>query len=225
MSLRQRLAALLNLRPAPYRTLLEELSARLQATAIDGVLKAGDKMPDFVLPDAQGTLVFSDDLLARGPLVVVFFRGDWCPFCTMTLAALNDVIADITAAGASLVALTPDTGDYATAAWSKLGLQFPVLSDVDSATALEFGTNYRVPDALRAVQEANGLDLAVRHGDGSWFLPMPATFIADRSGILRFSYASGDITDRLEPELIVAMVRDIASRDAERGAFDAGRRG
>src|SRR6185312_16134838 len=110
MSLRQRLAALMNLRPAPFRALLDDLSTRLRATAMDGVLKAGDRMPEFVLPDAEGTLVFSDDLLARGPLVVVFFRCDWCPFCTMTLAALNDVVPEIEASGASLVALTPDTG-------------------------------------------------------------------------------------------------------------------
>lgn len=211
MGLRQRLGSLLNLRPERYRTLVADLSARLRDTAMDGVLKAGDRMPEFILPDAEGNLVFSDDLVARGPLVVVFFRGDWCPFCTMTLVALNEVVSDIAAAGGSLVALTPDTGDYASAAWRKLDLRFPVLSDVDSATALEFGTNYVVPDALRQVQEANGLDLAVRHGDGSWFLPMPATFIADRSGILRYTYTSGDITDRLEPEMIVTLVRQIAS--------------
>jgi peroxiredoxin len=209
MSLRQRLAALLDLRPAPYRRLVDDISTRLESTAMEGVLKAGDPMPDFVLPDAEGNLVFSGDLLARGPLVVVFFRGDWCPFCRMTLVALDQVIADITALGASLVALTPDTGEYAHAMWRDLGLRFPVLSDVDSATALQFGTIYRVPDAMRQVQEANGLDLAVRHGDGAWFLPMPATFIADRTGILRFAYASGHITDRLEPEEIVARVREI----------------
>jgi len=211
MSLRQRLAALLTLRPVRYRTLVADLAERLQSTALDGVLKAGDRMPAFILPDAEGNLVFSDDLLARGPLVVVFFRGDWCPFCTMTLAALNEVFPAIAAAGAGLVALTPDTGDFAGAAWRKAGLNFPVLSDVDSAIAMAFGTNYAVPEALREIQEGNGLDLALRHGDGTWFLPMPSTFIADRAGILRFAYASGDITDRLEPEMIAGLVREHAS--------------
>jgi len=68
-----------------------------------------------------------------------------------------------------------------------------------------------VPDAIRQVQEANGLDLAVRHGDGAWFLPMPATFIADRQGVLRFVYASGDVTDRLEPEELVAKIREYST--------------
>ena len=213
MGLRQRLAALMAMRPASYQTLTADIATRLKQSALDGVLKPGDAMPDFVLPDAAGTLVFSDDLLARGPLVVVFFRGDWCPFCRMMLVALTDILPDIAAMGASLVALTPDTGDYANAAGRELGLRFPVLSDVDSATALAFGTNYVVPDAMRQVQEANGLDLAVRHSDGAWFLPMPATFIADRSGILRFCYASGDVTDRLEPEELLAALRTIAAAE------------
>ena len=123
---------------------------------------------------------------------------------------LNEALPAIAATGGTLVALTPDTGEHTHATFHDLNLAFPVLSDIDSATALEFGTNYLVPDAMRQVQEANGINLAVRHGDGAWFLPMPATFIADRHGVLRFVYASGDVTDRLEPEELVAKVREFS---------------
>jgi peroxiredoxin len=211
MGLRQRLAQLMGMRPAVYQKLSRDLSERLRETALPGVLKPGDRMPEFVLPDAEGNLVYSGDLIARGPLVVVFFRGDWCPFCRMTLVALNEVLPAIVAAGGTLVALTPDIGEHTHATFHDLGLTFPVLSDLDSATALEFGTNYLVPDAVRHVQEANGLDLAVRHGDGAWFLPMPATFVSDREGIIRFAYASGDVTDRLEPDDIVAAVGKLST--------------
>ena len=136
MSLRQRLAAMMTLRPERYRNLLRELAQRLKTTAEPGALKPGDPMPDFVLPDAKGELVFSDQLLQRAPLVIVFFRGDWCPFCMTTLSALNACAPEIEAAGGTLVALTPDTGDYVHAAWSGARLTFPVLSDVDGATAL-----------------------------------------------------------------------------------------
>jgi peroxiredoxin len=197
-------------RPAAYQELTRDLAERLRTTAMDGVLKPGDRMPEFVLPDAQGNLVCSADLLERGPLVVVFFRGDWCPFCRLTLVTLNEALPAIAATGGTLVALTPDTGEHTHATFHDLNLAFPVLSDIDSATALEFGTNYLVPDAMRQVQEANGINLAVRHGDGAWFLPMPATFIADRHGVLRFVYASGDVTDRLEPEELVAKVREFS---------------
>ena len=211
MSLRDELTDMMALRPERYRAMGADLAARLRATALEGVLRPGDPMPDFVLPDARGELVPSDDLLGRGPLVVVFFRGDWCPFCRTTLSALNEVLPDLEAAGAGLVALTPDTGDYVHSAWSGLGLRFPVLSDVDGAIGLRFGTMYRVPDELIAYWTAAGIDLATRHGDESRFLPMPATFIADQSGILRYAYASGDITDRVEPETIVATVRTIGA--------------
>jgi len=211
MGLRQRLAQLMGTRPEVYQKMSRDLSERLRTTAMEGVLKPGDPMPEFVLPDTEGTLVGSADLIARGPLVIVFFRGDWCPFCRMTLVALNEAMPAITDAGGTLVALTPDTGEHSRATFHELGLKFPVLSDIDSATALEFGTNYLVPDAIRQVQEANGLDLAVRHGDGAWFLPMPATFVADRHGVLRFVYASGDVTDRLEPEELVAKIRECST--------------
>ena len=211
MGLRERLAQLMGARPEGYRNLSRDLSERLRTTALEGVLKPGDRMPEFVLPDTAGNLVGSADLIARGPLVVVFFRGDWCPFCRMTLVALNEAMPAIAATGGSLVALTPDTGEHTHATFHDLGLTFPVLSDIDSATAVEFGTNYLVPDAMRQVQEANGLDLAVRHGDGAWFLPMPATFIADRHGVLRFVYASGDVTDRLEPDELVMKVREYST--------------
>jgi peroxiredoxin len=155
--------------------------------------------------------VSSDALLTRGPLVVVFFRGDWCPFCKETLTALDQILPEITAAGASLVALTFDTGDYVAADWHGLDLRFPVLSDVDGGTALAFGTMYRVPDALRAFYESIGIQIGVRHGNETWFLPIPATFVADRAGIVRHVHASGDITDRMEPQDIVLSVRAVAS--------------
>ncbi len=210
MSLRQVLRDMMALRPPRYRAMLDALAARLRTTAEEGIPRPGDPMPDFVLPDAQGNLVFSDDLLVRGPLVIVFFRGDWCPFCRTTLSALNDIVPEIEAAGGSLVAMTPDTGEYVAAAWRGLGLRFPVLSDVDGATGMRFGAVYRVPDELIEYWQAAGIDLTARHGDSLRFLPMPATFIADRSGTLRYCHASGDVTNRAEPDGIVSFVKGMA---------------
>ena len=213
MTLRQHLTEMMTTRPAVYRALVDELAARLGGTALEHALKPGDTLPPFVLPDARGQLVFSGDLLARGPLVVIFFRGDWCPFCKATLTALNQSIAAIRAEGAELVALTLDTGDHAVSDWRGLGLDFPVLSDADGGTALQFGAIYRVPDPLRAFFEAHGVDLAMRHGDPAWCLPIPATFVMDRRGIVRHVHASGDIADRMEPEEILAKLREIAAED------------
>jgi len=215
MTLKQRLAEMMSLRPLAYRALLDEVTQTLRDTALEQILRPGDRLPDFVLPDAQGTLVCSDELLARGPLVIAFFRGDWCPFCKETLTALNQVLPEIAAAGASLVALTFDTGDYVASDWHGLHLHFPVLSDMDGGTALAFGTMYRVPDVLRTFYENIGIDVGVRHGNETWFLPIPATFVVDRTGVVRHVHASGDVTDRMEPQDIVARVREVASNSAK----------
>src|SRR4051812_19836193 len=109
MGLQQTLSEMMAQRPATYRALLNDLTDLLRQATLSGVLEVGDPMPGFVLPDADGNLVFSGDLLRAGPLVVVFFRGDWCPFCRATLSALNEVAETIMEAGGSLVALSPDT--------------------------------------------------------------------------------------------------------------------
>ena len=214
MTLRQELETLMSSRPARYQAMMEELATRLRRTALEGVLKTGDMMPDFVLPTSNGALLFAGDLLAEGPLVVVFFRGGWCPFCKATLTALNDILPEIEATGANLVAILPDNGDHAVLTAQSLGLRYPVLTDLDGATAMEFGVLHRVPDALQAFMIAAGVDLATWHGDPAWLLPMPATFVADRDGVLRYAYASGSITDRMEPTEIVALLREMAGQTA-----------
>jgi peroxiredoxin len=199
-----------------YQALLAEISEHLDATARWGVLRAGDQMPEFVLPNVEGELVFSDELLARGPLVVCFFRGLWCPFCSATLQALQETLPEIEASGATLVTVTPATGDYAAEVKLKLGLSFEVLSDVDSGTGLRFGAVYKAPEAYRAALLSYEIDLAEQHGDDSWLLPLPATFIAGQDGVLRYAQASGDVTNRTEPETILNEIRRVLSETAPR---------
>jgi len=119
------------------------------------------------------------------------------------------VLPEIEAAGATLVAMTPETTGRTADTKRQLGLGFEVLSDVDCAIALRFGTAYRVPDSYRAALLSFGIDLEQRHGDDWWLLPMPAIFVVGQDGILRYAKASGDITDRTEPDAIVQLLRDI----------------
>ena len=203
-----RLADMLEQRPPAYRALLAEIAAHLAATAVADCLRPGDAMPDFVLPDAEGRLVSSAALTADGPVVVVFTRGGWCPFCSTTLAALNDVVDDLAALGVRLVALSPDAAGHGQETARGLALRFPLLSDIDCAVGLRFGVVYRIPQAYRAILLTYDIDLAARHGDGPGLLPMPATFIAGRDGVLRFAEASGDITRRVEPARLVGLVAE-----------------
>ncbi len=202
-----RLAAMLELRPPEYRALLAEIALHLAATAVSQSLQPGQPMPDFVLPNAEGRLIASAELAADGPLVVYFTRGGWCPFCATTLTALNDVVDDLAAAGVRLVALSPDAAGHSLETSQRLGLRFELLSDIDCAVALRFGVVYRIPKAYRDILLSYDIDLAARHGDGPGLLPMPATFIADAGGVLRFAHVSGDVTARMEPVELARIVK------------------
>lgn len=204
-----RLRAMMEQRPDWYRAILTGLAFRLNEAAVPTALRVGDTMPDFLLPDAADDLVSSADLRARGPLVVCFVRGGWCPFCATTLSALDLIVPRIEAAGATLLALAPDTHGHGAELFGRLDLRFKLLSDVDCGVALQFGAAYRVPAEYRDALLHFGIDLRSRLGDGPGLLPMPATFICDRDGIIRFTYVSGDITERAEPAVISKVVEAI----------------
>jgi peroxiredoxin len=191
-----------------YQDLLTRLG---RAETGERALMLGDRMPSFILPDAEGRLVASDVLLAQGPLVVNFFRGNWCPFCLKMLKALEGSLPKIEAAGGQLVALTPDTGRHLTDTKRVQRLSYEILSDVDGAVGLLFGVLFRAPAAYREVLAGYGIDLAERHGNEGGFIPLPATFVIDRGGIVRYAYVDVDFTRRAEPAVIVAELMKLRS--------------
>ena len=170
---------------ADQRAAYEEFLQRLDAGEVaQQALKAGDPMPPFLLPSAEGRLIHSDDLLAHGPLVVNFVRGDWCPYCAATLDALEAALPDLTAAGATLVAITPETGGRALAMKQAHALHYEVLTDIDLGIAMAFGIVFRTPPLYAALLRRGGIDLARRSGNPSWFLPIPAAFLVRRDGVI-----------------------------------------
>ena len=176
------------------------------------VLTPGAPMPDFLLPNAEGRLVSSSDLLKSGPLVVVFFRGDWCPFCMMMLSALEEALPELHAAGATLAALTPDTGGRALRAKQSHGLHYEVLSDVDNEAAMQFGVVVNPPESYRALLAGAGIDLAERHGNPGGFIPLPATFLIGQDGIVQASWIDLDVTRRVEPAAIIDAARRLTAK-------------
>lgn len=188
---------------AAYDEFLELLDAGEVAA---GACKPGDPMPPFVLPNAEGYLVRSDELLAHGPLVVTFFRGDWCPFCIATLQALEAVLPELSRTGGILVALTPETGGRALAAKRTQSLHYEVLVDVDLATAFGFGVVFRMPPLYGDLLRRRGVDLAERSGNPGLLLPVPATFLVGQDGIVLQSWVNIDFTQRAEPgEILQAL--------------------
>jgi peroxiredoxin len=195
---------------AAYEDLVRQLG---RAETADRALKVGDKIPGFTLPNAEGSLVASDDLLARGPLVINFFRGDWCPFCRLMLQALNEALPAISAAGAQLVAISPDTGGRLLRAKKRLGLSIDLLSDVDNGVALDCGVAFRAPEAYRKAVQSHGTNLNERHGNDGWIIPIPAAFVVDPTGVIRYAFVEPEFVRRAEPEEIVAVLRRLTGSD------------
>jgi peroxiredoxin len=174
----------------------------------ENILPAGAKAPAFCLPDHNGQSVSSAELLARGPLVICFIRGRWCPFCVGQMEAMNLVVPDIEQAGATLVAISPQTVKQSFFMHDQHKLRFPLLSDARNAVARQFGLNYRVPDFQEAVYRRAFVNLPFVNGDESWELPIPATYILGRDGTVLYALANEDYTARPEPQDIVLRALD-----------------
>ena len=173
----------------------------------DRALKAGMRAPEFTLPDAHGQPVRSADLLQKGPLVLTFYRGVWCPFCNMDLQALEEAANDIRALGASLVAISPQTAPNRRKSERENALSFPILSDHGNALADQFGLRFRLPDDLIAVYKGFGNDLAVGNGEDSWTLPMPARYVIGTDGVIVYAEVNADYTRRPDPSELLPVLQ------------------
>ena len=177
-------------------------------------LKAGARAPTFALPNAQGEIVRSAELLARGPLVLTFYRGIWCPYCNMDLQAIEAAAQEIRALGASLVAVSPQTAPNRRKSEQENALSFPILSDHGNSVANEFGLRFRLPDDLIAVYKGFGNDLTIGNGEDSWTLPMPARYIIGTNGIIAYAEVNPDYTRRPEPSDLFPVLRRLRTNAA-----------
>lgn len=179
-----------------------------------GAPRVGAVAPPFNLPDARGGYVSLTDQLARGPVVLTFYRGAWCPYCDLTLRAYQNLLPEIRALGASLVAISPQTPDASLTTAEKKGLAFAVLSDAGNTVARQYGLVFQVPAPLDAIHRSFGIDLAASNGDTSNELPVPGTFIIGRDGRIAFSFVDGDYRVRLEPTELIRQLEAVTKRSA-----------
>jgi len=201
--------------PPEIRAMMERADLALATSGIlDRVLRAGDRAPDFVLPDANGSSVRLSTLLATGPVVLSFYRGGWCPYCNLELRALQAQLPQLIALGVSLVAISPQTPDESLSTAEKNALSFPVLSDAASATAKAFGIAFDLSEELRPIYARFGHALPDKNGDDSWALPIPATYVIDRDGTITLAFVDIDYRNRLEPSDIVAVLGSLAQNRA-----------
>ena len=173
----------------------------IESGAADRALKVGQKAPEFTLKDGDGGEVSSAGLLARGPLIVSFYRGVWCPYCNMEIQALQSTLPELERLGASLVAISPQSAANSRKSQRDNKATFPILTDPGNEVAAAFGLRFRLPDYLIDLYE-NTLknNLPQVNGDLSWTLPMPGRFVIGQDGMVLYAEVNPNYTRRPEPE-------------------------
>jgi peroxiredoxin len=196
--------------PAQPMAVLEHGIDQIRRSGVAPGLQVGDPAPDFTLSDQIGRSVHLADLLAQGPVVVVFYRGDWCPYCNLTLHSLQQHLDAIEAAGAKLIAISPQSPDHSLSLAERHELRFSVLSDPDQKTIRAYRLQFTLPpDNQDLFLKPFGNDLRRQNADGTWNLPVPGTFIVVRSGIIGARFVDADFRRRMEPSEIVEALRHL----------------
>lgn len=189
--------------------IMQKAASDLARKMPDPGLKVGAEAFDFSLPNAFGKTVNLKALLDKGPVVLVFYRGAWCPFCNMHLNALHKSLPSFQALGAQLVLVTPQTPDKSAEQIKKADYPFEVLSDLDNSVMKQYRLYFELPDELLAVYKKHGLDIEAYNGKGRVGLPIPGTFVIDQKAIVRAVHAQSDYKQRMEPADIVKVLQKL----------------
>lgn len=190
--------------PAETQAIHARAIAELKQKRIaDNIRPIGAKIPQFRLPDQNGNMICSKDLLAKSRLVLCFIRGRWCPFCVAQMEAMNAILPEIEKADASLATISPQTVKQSFFMHDQHKLRFLLLSDSGNNVARQFGLTYRVSDEQQALYKRTFVNLPFVNGDDSWELPIPATYVIDRDGTVLYASANEDYTERPEPAEVV----------------------
>lgn len=201
--------------PAPaYEAFTRSTQELIDNGAADNALNVGAHAPDFVLTDPEGNEVALQALLAKGPVVVSFYRGVWCPYCNIELKALEAAHEEIKARGATLVAISMQGAADSRKSQRDNGLSFPILTDKAGELAEKFGIRWTVQDYVIEYKKAFNVVLPNIHGDGEWNLPMPARYVIDTDGTIAYSEVNPDYTQRPEPSDLFPVLDSLSTTKA-----------
>lgn len=180
----------------------------VQAQDVSKALKEGDKAINFTLKNAKGEEVSLFSLLEKGNVVITWYRGGWCPYCNVALNQLQQKLPEFKSLNTTLVALTPELPDHSLSTKEKNELEFEVITDINNEVARQYGIVFKLDDKTAQCYE-QALHLSSRNGTNSSELPVPATYIIDRKGRIRYAYVNPDYTKRANPEDIVRVLQRI----------------
>ncbi len=196
--------------PADVVTIMQSAMADLKQSGLEGTAKkAGDNCPDFTLPNADNEIISLSSRLEKGPVVISFYRGAWCPYCNLEINALQASLDAIQSQGATLLAITPQTPDKSHEQIKEKALTFEVLSDKHNTLARQFGLVFTLPEALRPIYASWGIDVPGHNGDDTFELPVPATYIVGQDKKIKYAFVNVDYTQRLEPDIIIEQLTAI----------------
>ena len=191
--------------PADVLALMNTTNEELIAQHIkDNALQIGQKVENFSLANHQGENIELADLLKKGPVIISFYRGGWCPYCNLELKALNDYLPQFKTQSAQLIAISPQLPDETLSTAQKNDLEFDVLSDVSNKVAEQFGLLFTLDERIQALYTQFGIDFEHYYGDKSFKLPLPATYVINQEGVITYAFLNEDYTLRAEPTDIMA---------------------
>lgn len=197
-----------------YSQAVDRLVARIRENGGgENAPRPGDPMPPFILPDETGRLVDLPSLIDQGPAVVMFYRGHWCPYCRLNVRAVIEAQDRIKALGGRIAAIMPETQKYAEQFKSESGAPFPVLTDLDNGYALSLNLAIWLGAEIQSL--LSYLDLSDFHGNDGWVLPIPATFVVGRDGLVKARFVDPDFRKRMEIEDLIAAVRSAGTAQAD----------
>jgi peroxiredoxin len=195
---------------AQMQKAIQELAA---SNIVESAIHKGDMMPDFTLPTIEKGKAFKlSEALEDGPVVLVYYRGDWCPYCNLQLAAYQRHLKDFSAANAQIVAVSPQTAANSNRAPGENPFDFTILVDTDNRLARELGIVFELPDYLQAIYKEFGIDLHVENDSDKMELPLAATYIIQKDRKVAYSYLEEDYTKRAEPSEVLAKIKELSGR-------------
>jgi len=174
---------------------------------VENIVGVGEKFPDITLPDANGNQVNIKELLQKGPVVISFYRGGWCPYCNLELRELQKFIPEFEKLNATLVAISPETPDNSLDTKQRNELTFPVLSDKGNVLSKQLKLTFNLKSEIIDIYNNFGLDVEKFNGDTNFELPIPATYVVGTDGLVKFAEANTNYTQRTEPSDILDVLK------------------
>ncbi len=199
---------------APHAQPAEQGAKPADAKAAAKEIKVGDTLPAMTFKDADGKDVDAKTLYAKEPAIIMFYRGNWCPYCNKSLQEYQTKVSEAKALGATIVAVSPETPAELKETAKKDGLTYTLLSDSTGDSMKKLGLGFSLDAATQKKYEGYGVNLAKHNASGQWELPHPATLVVDTKGVVRYAYVNSDYTKRSAPDEVLAAVKKLKSEAA-----------